>query len=41
MEFEQYKQLSQNEINRLKEQQSDIMEAISVAKSDLISESRS
>jgi hypothetical protein len=31
MEFEQYKQLSQNEIKRLKEQQSDITEAISIA----------
>lgn len=37
-EFDQFKQLSQKEIGRLRAQQSDILAAISVAKSDLISE---
>jgi hypothetical protein len=37
-EFEQYKRLSQKEIYRLKTQQQDILEAISAAKSDLMSE---
>lgn len=40
-EFEQFKKLSQQEISRLKTQQNDIDDAISIAKSEIQSEAAS